>query len=155
MLSICTCRAKQRHMYIHASSLCTLIVWMDTHTNRHRGSHTACTHTDEDEFSAVDGGVQPAQYDEMDMADQPQQKLNNIVRRPFPISPSLSLFSYMTVSHPAPPPLIPPSSSILLPPLFISALCSYSSTLHLSYPTSPMPAPTDHLAFCSASRPPL
>lgn len=112
----------------------------------HTQTHTveACavyTHTDEDKFSAADCGVLQAQYDEMDMADQPQQKLNNIVRRPFPISQSLSLFSYMTPSHPAPPPLIPPLSSILLPPLFISALCSCSSPsssfLFLLTPPSP------------------
>lgn len=128
-------------MYIHTGSL---LVWMDTHTNRHRGSNTGCTQTDLDKFSAVDCGMQPAQYDEMDMADQPQQKLNNIVRRPFLISQSLSLFSYMTVSHPAPLPLIPPSSSILLPPLFISALCFHSTTLQLSYPTTPKPTPSIH-----------
>lgn len=49
-------------------------------------------------------------------------------------SPSLfPFFSYTTPYHPAPPPLIPPSSFILLSLLFISALCSYSSPLHLSY----------------------
>ena len=99
------------------------------------------TNTDEDTFSAAHCGMQRAQYDEMDMADQPQQKLNNNVRRPFPISQSLSLFSYMTPSppSPAPPPPTPPLSSILLPPLFISALRSYSGALHLSYssPLSP------------------
>lgn len=86
-------------------------VSLDEYTHKQTAwKHTPCTHThtDEDKFSAADCGMQPVQYDEMDMADQPQQKLNNIVRRPFPISQSLSLFSYMAPSHPAPPPLIPP-----------------------------------------------
>lgn len=39
---------------------------------------TLCAHnTDGDKFSAADQGTRAAQYDEMDMADQPQQKLNN------------------------------------------------------------------------------
>lgn len=68
--------------------------------------------------------LQQARYDEMDTADQPQQKLHNAARRPFPVSASVFPFSNMTSFNPAPPPLTPPLSSILLPPLFISALCS-------------------------------
>lgn len=68
--------------------------------------------------------LQQARYDEMDTADQLQQKLHNAARRPLPVSPSVFPFSNMTSFNPAPPPLTPPLSSILLPPLFISALCS-------------------------------
>lgn len=107
------------HMYICELSAHTT----DTQTHTME-AYTVYTNTDGDKFSAADCGMQQAQYDEMDMADQPQQKLNNTIRRPFPISQSVFLFSYMTPSNQAPPPLIPPLSSILLPPLFISALCS-------------------------------
>lgn len=84
-----------------------------------------CAHTDADTFSAADQGTRGAQYDEMDPADQPQQKLNNTLYITLFQSPSLhSFFSY--TSKPSPPPLTPLLSSILLPPLFISALSSLS-----------------------------
>lgn len=50
------------------------------------------TLTDENKSSAADWGMQPAQYDEMDMADQLQQKLNNALPPEFQ-SPSLFSFS--------------------------------------------------------------
>lgn len=84
-------------------------------------------HIDEDRFSAADCGVQPTRYDKMDMADQLQQKFNNIVCWPFPISYSLSRFSHKLPPHPAPPPSFPPSSSILL----LQLLRSHKSPLHL------------------------
>lgn len=96
------------------------------HTNACLGNvHCVLTNTDGDEFSAADRGTRGAPYDEMDMADQPQQKLNNALYVTLFQSPSLhSFFSY--TSKPSPPPPTPPLSSILLPSLFISALSSCS-----------------------------
>lgn len=53
-------------------------------------------------------------------------------------------FFYTTPSKPSPPPLTPPLSSILLPPLFISALGAFSSSPSLFsiahiFPLSPSP----------------
>lgn len=75
----------ENKLNIHMVLLYTLLVCVNTHTKTMEG------YTDEDTFSAVGCGTQPAQYDEMDTADQPQQKLNNIVFRPF---------SNLTVSFP-------------------------------------------------------
>lgn len=85
--------------------------------------HTVYTNTDGDKSSAADWSMQRARYDEMDMADQLQKKLNNTP--PFSNLPvCFAFFSYTKPSNPAPPPLIQPLSSILLPLLFISAFFS-------------------------------
>lgn len=79
--------------------------------------------TDGDRFSAAERGTCRAQYDEMGMADQPQQKLNNTVRRPFPISQSAFLFSFFFLHDTLQTISTSPDSTIIIH--------SPSSALHL------------------------
>lgn len=72
---------------------------LTTHTHAME-ANPVYTNTDGDTFSATDCGMQHPQYDEMDMADQPQKKLNNTVRHPFPISQSVLLFFFLTQRPP-------------------------------------------------------
>lgn len=81
---------------------------MDLRTSGHAVSaHTNTAEsmyrlTDEDKFCAADSGTQPAQYDEMDMPDQPQQKLNNTVQPRFSNLPvSFLLFLIIVSSSPS------------------------------------------------------
>lgn len=96
-------------------------------------AYTVYTNTDEDKFPAADCGVQQAQYDEMDMADQLQQKLNKSVRGPFSIlRVTFPFLSHDTLQLSS---TSPDSSIIIHSPSSVLHLSSLSSSrpIHLSY----------------------
>ncbi len=133
----------------------SVLVWMRTHTHTRTRAHTmeaytVYTNTDEDKYSAADCGVQQAQYDEMDTADQLQQKLNKTVRHPFSILPVTFPF---LLHETLPPSSTSPDSTIIIhspsSALHLSSLLlqySYSSFLFPSFPLLSLPPPS-HSGF--------
>lgn len=120
--------SKQMHMqHKRTYEKNTSSVYTPPVTHKHTPrKHTQCIQT----LMRTDF-LQQTRYDEMDTADQPQQKLNNTVRRPFPFSLTwhpptqlhLLLFHHYHLFSFLRSPLPHQSSSSSLFPPFSSASC--------------------------------